>query len=210
MKRILLFGPPGCGKGTQADLIQKEFGYIKISTGDIIRQEIKNQSEIGKRVKSIIDAGELVSDEIIVELVKNRLNKDDIKNGYILDGFPRTIIQAERLSEINVDEEIVLFINVKQDELIKRLTSRLTCKKCGAIYNLNVNPPKKDGICDKCGGELYKRSDDNEETIKNRLTVYFDNTMPVINFYRAKGILKEVDGFGKISDVYNRIKGLLK
>ncbi len=210
MKRILLFGPPGCGKGTQADLIQKEFGFIKISTGDIIRQEIKNQSQIGKRVKSIIDAGELVSDDIIIELVKNRLNRGDIKNGYILDGFPRTIIQAERLSEIKVDEEIAVFINVEEDKLIRRLTSRLSCKKCGAVYNLNVNPPKKDGICDKCGGELYKRSDDNEETIKNRLKVYFDKTLPVINFYRAKGSLKEVDGFGDINDVYNRIKGLLE
>jgi len=210
MIRILLFGPPGSGKGTQADLIEKEFGYIKISTGDIIREEVKNKSEIGKKVKAIIDAGELVSDEIIIELVKNRLSKDDIKNGYILDGFPRTIIQAERLSEIKVDKEIAIYINVDEDKLISRLTSRLTCKKCGAIYNLNVNPPKKEGICDKCGGELYKRSDDNEETIKNRLKVYFDNTMPVINYYKIKGILNEVDGYGEINSVFNRIKGLLK
>ncbi len=210
MMRIILFGPPGCGKGTQADLIEKEFGYIKISTGDIIREEIKNKTKIGEKVKAIIDAGELVSDDIIIEMVKNRLKKGDIKKGYIMDGFPRTIIQAERLSEIYVDEEIAIFLNVEEEKIIDRLCNRLTCKKCGAIYNLKVNPPKEEGICDKCGGELYKRSDDNEETIKNRLKIYFESTMPVINYYKAKGILKEIDGFGDIEVVYERIRGLLK
>ena len=210
MNRVILFGAPGAGKGTQADFIEQNFGYKKISTGDLIRTEVRSGSEIGKIVKAIIDNGELVSDEIIIEMVKRRINQDDIKKGYIMDGFPRTLKQALELSNIKIEREIVIYLKVNEDSVVERLVSRLTCKKCEAIYNIKDKPPKNPEICDVCGGILERRMDDNEETIRNRIKVYNETTLPVIDFYREKGILYEVDASDSIDEVSLKIEGILK
>ena len=188
MKRIVLFGAPGCGKGTQADELEKKYGYKKISTGDLIRAEVAAASKIGLEVKALMEKGELVSDATIIELLKNRLTKNDIGDGYIMDGFPRTLEQGRALSSMEVDEEIAIYLNIaNEDVVVKRLLSRLTCSQCGAIFSRENNPPKKPGICDLCGGEIKQRADDNEETVRNRIQVYRAQTEPAINYYKDKG-----------------------
>jgi len=209
MTRIILFGAPGSGKGTMADLLRKDFGYVKISTGDLIRQEVARQTDTGRRAKAILERGDLVSDAIIIAMVKNRLSQDDTLRGqgYILDGFPRTLAQAEAVSQLAADSELAIFLEVSEAEVVDRLGSRLICSRCGAIYNQKSQPAlKESGDCRTCGGALHRRDDDNPQTVGQRLRVYLAETGPVIDYYRAKGNLMAVDGSGSVAAVYERLK----
>ncbi|MCD6547579.1 MAG: adenylate kinase [Nanoarchaeota archaeon] len=188
MVKIVMLGPPGAGKGTYATRLAPKLGIPTISTGELFRENIKNNTEIGKKAKEYIEKGELVPDEIVIEMLKQRLQKDDTKNGFILDGFPRTLEQAKALEEIS-DIDVVIYLDVPEEIIIKRLSARRQCKKCGAIYNLLYLKPKVDGICDKCGGELYQRDDDKPEAIKERLRVYEEKTAPLKEYYINKGKL---------------------
>jgi adenylate kinase len=190
MKMILL-GPPGAGKGTYASRLTAILGIPHISTGDIVRDEIKAQTELGNAIREYSDKGELVPDEIIIRLLAKRLRKPDCERGLILDGFPRTIKQAEALDKIS-KIDLVINLNVPDDIIIKRLSNRLTCKKCGTIYNKLTLKPKRDNICDECGGELYQREDDKPEVIQERLNVYRKKTEPLIEYYKKKNLLKDV------------------
>ncbi|MBS7653552.1 adenylate kinase [Candidatus Bathyarchaeota archaeon] len=189
--RIVILGPPGSGKGTYASRLTSLLRIPHISTGDMVREEIRAQTEIGKIIKDYSDKGKLVPDEIIVNLLIRRLNETDAKRGFILDGFPRTMSQAESLEEIS-GVDLVINLNVPDDVIIQRLSNRLVCKRCGAIYNRLTLKPKIDGICDICGGELYQREDDKPEVIQNRLNVYRRTTEPLIEYYRKKGLLRDV------------------
>lgn len=210
MVRIVLFGAPGSGKGTQGDLLEDKYDYKKISTGDLIRGEIKAGSEIGKKVTAITEKGELVSDDIIIEMVKNRVKQEDITVGYTMDGFPRTLDQAKALSKIPVEREIAIFLDVDEDAVVERLVSRLTCKSCGAIFNIKNKPPKKEGVCDECGGQLERRKDDNEETIRNRIAVYREQTEPAVNYYRENSTLFEVNASGTVAEIFAKIEEIVK
>ncbi|GBD97245.1 MAG TPA: adenylate kinase [Nitrospirae bacterium] len=211
--RLVLLGAPGAGKGTQAKKLVDKFGIPQISTGDILRKAVADGTPLGKEAKIIMDKGELVPDSVVIGLVKERLAQDDCKNGYILDGFPRNTAQAEELdkvlSEMNAPLDVALSVDVDKNDLMKRLTGRRTCRGCQQMYNIHFSPPQKEGVCDKCGGELYQRDDDKEETIKNRLDVYEKATAPLIDYYGKKGILKSVEGVGSIDDIFNRICTIL-
>jgi len=212
MKRLILFGAPGSGKGTMGDLIARDFGYAKISTGDILRAEIEQGSADGLRAKGIMDAGGLVPDDLVGELLRRRLLRGDLgesRGGYVMDGYPRTLVQAEALSAIACDSEKAIFIEVSETEAVERLLSRLTCSKCGAIYNLRNKPPREDGVCDLCRGEVGRRADDNEQSVRQRFRVYAERTLPVIEYYSRRGVLVRVDGNGAAAAVYTRIKGLV-
>ena len=189
--RIVLLGPPGSGKGTYASRLSPILNIPHISTGDMVREEIRAQTEIGKKIKEYSDKGELVPDEIIIDLLTKRLKKPDAEKGFILDGFPRTIKQAEALEKM-FKIDVVINLNVPDEIIIKRLSSRLICKQCGAVYNQLTLKPKVDGICDKCGGKLYQREDDKPEVIQERLNVYRKSTEPLIGHYRRKSILRDV------------------
>ena len=189
---FIFLGPPGAGKGTLAKEAAKFYNIPHISTGDIFRENIKNQTELGKKAKAIIDAGGLVSDEITIDLVKDRLSKDDTKNGYILDGFPRTIPQAEALEKFAKIDAAVNF-DIEDEAVVDRLGGRVCCKDCGQMYHVKTMPPKVAGKCDKCSGELYTRDDDKPESIQNRLVVYRNSTAPLIDFYRNKNLLVDID-----------------
>jgi adenylate kinase len=209
MKRLILFGAPGSGKGTMGDFIQRDFHYPKISTGDILRQAIQQDSAQGRQAKNFMDSGGLVPDELVIELVRLRLNRGDINGGYIMDGYPRTLAQAEALALINSSSEKAIFIEVTEAEAVERLLSRLTCSVCGAIYNMASKPPKSAGICDRCRGRVERRADDNEEAVRHRFRVYAERTMPVIEYYDRKKVLVRVDGAGKAALVYEKIRGLI-
>ncbi|MHA1820879.1 MAG: adenylate kinase family protein [Promethearchaeota archaeon] len=212
--KVILFGAPGAGKGTLAGHIKKVLpDIVHISTGDLFRDNVKNQTEIGKKAKEYMDAGKLVPDEIVVGMVKNRFDQDDVKkNGFLLDGFPRTVHQAEELLKIT-DIDFVLVINTPREELLKRILGRWSCPKCGAIYNI-YNPelaPKKEGICDKCGTPLVHRSDDTEETLNKRIDTYEEQSVPCIQFFKDNNItIKEVDGLTTASMTPDKIKELLE
>jgi len=205
--RLIFLGGPGSGKGTQAKKLVEKFGLVHISTGDLLRKAMKEGTELGKTAKKYVDAGDLVPDEVILGMIKEKLN--EIDEGFIFDGFPRTLEQAGGLegilSEMNMDIDKVVNLNVNDDLIVERLGARRMCKTCGFEYNLKTRPPKKEGICDLDGGELYQRSDDNEETIKNRLTLYHDKTQPIEDFYRKSGKLVDIDGSGSFDDVFNSI-----
>lgn len=207
---IILLGPPGGGKGTQARFITEKFGIPQISTGDMLRDAVTNKTDLGLKAKEYMDAGKLVPDDLVIKIVEERLKRDDCKDGFILDGFPRTLLQAEALDKIltrmSKKMDYVINIDVPAEDIVKRLTSRRICKKCGNIYNLLSNPPKIDGRCDICGGELYQRDDDKEETVRRRLTVYKEDTEPLIMYYKSKGVLKTIDGRKDIDDVKNLIE----
>lgn len=206
---LILLGAPGVGKGTQAQLIQRNYHIPQISTGDILRAEIQKESELGKKVQTIMKKGELVSDEIMLEIIKARLTEPDCAEGFILDGFPRTIKQAEALDklleEIAKTNLTAININVPEQEIIKRLSSRRVCVKCGKAYNLLLDPPPPDGKCVACGGEIIQREDDKEETVRKRLAVYKDKTAPLIAYYHQKGNLQEVNGMQTIDEVFRDI-----
>ncbi len=189
---FIFLGPPGAGKGTLAKQAAQVYGIPHISTGDIFRENIKNQTELGKKVDAIIKSGGLVSDDITCELVKDRLSKPDTKNGYILDGFPRTIPQAEALEKFAKIDAAVNF-DIADEAVVERLGGRVCCKECGQMFHVKFNPPKQSGKCDKCGGELYTRDDDKTESIQNRLVVYRKSTAPLIDFYKNKGNLVDID-----------------
>lgn len=210
---IILMGLPGAGKGTQASEIVKKFPIPHISTGDMFRKAIKDETDLGKEAKSYMDRGELVPDEVTVGIVKERISEDDAKKGFLLDGFPRTIDQAESLSQImsELDREIdaVINIEVPEEELMNRLTGRRICEKCGTTYHLVFNPPKVDGICDIDGGKLYQREDDNPETVSNRLSVNVKQSNPILEYYNNKGVLKNIDGSKDIDEVTNDVIDIL-
>ncbi len=212
---ILLMGPPGAGKGTQAAELVKEFAIPHISTGDMFRAAIKEGTALGREAKGYMDQGKLVPDSVTIGIVRERLAKDDCKKGFILDGFPRTVEQADALDGILKDLGLsltrVLNINVPAADLIERATGRRICKKCGATYHVKFNPPKKEGVCDACGGELFQRADDTAETMKNRLSVYEASTKPLIDYYEKAGVYTEVDGRQAIekvtADLISALKG---
>ncbi len=209
MLRAVLLGPPGAGKGTQAVRLVEKYNIPHISTGDIFRKNIKEGTELGKKAQEYMNAGALVPDELVVDLVKDRLQQDDCKNGFLLDGFPRTIFQAEKLDEFLAEMgqkmDIVINLKVEKDSLIKRLTGRRVCKDCGASYHIINIPPKKDGVCDTCGGELMQRKDDNIDTVENRINVYDDQTAPLIGYYKEAGSLVDFDGEQSLDEVFDAI-----
>ncbi len=212
--RIVLLGAPGSGKGTQGKKLAEQYGIPQISTGDLLRAAVAAETPLGKRARVAMDAGQLVSDDVVVGLIRERLNEADTANGFILDGFPRNIVQAEALdvmlNEIGKPLQAALHIDVDFDILMKRLTGRRTCESCGQMYNIDTSPPKAEGRCDKCGGRLVQRADDNEETISKRLKVYESQTMPLIAYYRDQGKLHTVKGVGDIDDIYTSIAAELE
>lgn len=211
---IVLMGLPGAGKGTQADKIVEKYDIPHISTGDMFRAAIKGGTELGLEAKSFMDKGALVPDEVTIGIVRERLSAADCAEGFLLDGFPRTVPQAEALESLLADLgkriEHVVNIQVEQDELVKRLTGRRICKVCGTAYHLIFNPPQVEGVCDKDGGELYQRADDNPETVTNRLEVNIQQTQPLLDFYESKGVLKNINGQQDIQKVFADIDALLK
>ena len=210
---ILLMGPPGAGKGTQAAKLVKEYGIPHISTGDMFRAAVKDGTELGKKAKACMDAGQLVPDEITIGIVRERLQKPDCANGFILDGFPRTVEQADALDgilkELSIHLTRAVDISVPSSALIERAVGRRVCKKCGAAYHIRFNPSKVDGVCDECGGETYQRADDSEETMKNRLSVYDAQTKPLISHYQKARLYSEIDGSQEMSKVFADITSCL-
>jgi adenylate kinase len=211
---VMLLGAPGAGKGTQAAKIIEAYGLPHISTGDILRKAVADQTSLGLEAKRYMDAGELVPDEVVIGLVKERLSQSDTDKGFILDGFPRTVVQADALGEVLVElgKELtaVVSIDVDRQALIERLTARRTCKACGAIFNVVAQPEIADGVCPVCGGELYQRDDDTVQTVTNRLNVYERSTAPLIDYYTEKGVLRHVDGNRDVSDVWTAVDAVLK
>ncbi len=211
--RVILLGPPGAGKGTQAKLISEKFSIPHISTGDIFRANIKEKTPLGIEAKRYIDNGQLVPDEVTIGIVKDRLTKDDCDNGFLLDGFPRTVAQAEALDEfllgINKDLDVALLIKVPEEFILERMTGRRVCTSCGASYHIRFNPPKIEGKCDICDNELIQRKDDTEATVKERLEVYSKQTYPLINYYKDNGIISEVNGTESIDEVFGNISNIL-
>ena len=212
--KIIMLGAPGAGKGTQAIKIAEKYNIPHVSTGDIFRANIKAQTELGMEAKKYMDQGQLVPDELTVRILLDRVAKDDCKNGYVLDGFPRTIPQAEVLDEavakLNDKIDYAINVDVPDENIINRMSGRRACLKCGATYHIQHVPPKKEGICDECGSELVQRADDKPETVKERLNVYHDQTQPLIEYYEKKGILKSVDGTQDMGDVFNAIVDILE
>ncbi len=211
--KIIMLGAPGAGKGTQAKMIADKYSVPHISTGDIFRANIKNGTELGKKAKEFMDKGQLVPDELTVEILLDRVAQDDCKNGYVLDGFPRTIPQADvldkELTKLGDKVDFAINVDVPDENIVKRMSGRRACLKCGATYHIEHIPPKKEGICDVCGSELVQRDDDKPETVQNRLSVYHEQTQPLIDYYTKKNILKTVDGTKDMQDVFNQIVGIL-
>ena len=206
LKRIVLLGPPGAGKGTQAKILAAQNGLVHLSTGDILRDEVARDTELGRKAKGYMNRGDLVPDQLIIDMIKGRLDGDD---GFILDGFPRTAPQAEALEKI-ATIDVAINIALSRGEVIRRLSSRRVCRECGKIYNLLYNSPKKEGVCDACGGELFQRDDDKRDVIENRYDVYMDATSPLINFYKERGLLKDVDGSRETEKVSEQIRVALR
>ncbi|MDX9831695.1 MAG: adenylate kinase [Anaerolineae bacterium] len=211
---VVLLGGPGAGKGTQAERLSQNLGIPQVSTGDLFREHLKKGTKLGLLARGYMDRGELVPDQVTVDMVRDRLSRPDAARGAILDGFPRTIAQAEALNgllaELDSQLSVVPYIQVPEDVLLERLAGRWTCKKCGAMYHQLFNPPQEAGVCDRCGGELYQRPDDTPETQKHRIEVYFEQTAPLIQYYREKGLLVEVDGRQGIEDIQADLLEIIK
>lgn len=207
--RIILLGPPGAGKGTQAKLLIERLGVPQISTGDMLRSAAKDGTPLGCEAKAFMDRGALVPDQVIVGLVRERLQAPDCGRGYVLDGFPRTVAQAEALEQtltgIGVGLDRVLCLEVPGEELVARIAGRRTCRDCGAMSHVRFSPTKRDGVCDACGGATYQRDDDREETVRRRLAVYAEQTAPLVRFYEGRGLLRRIGGTGGISDIFARM-----
>jgi adenylate kinase len=213
--RIVLVGPPGAGKGTQAAFLAKNLSIPHISTGDLFRANISQQTELGKLAKSYMDAGNLVPDEVTIAMAKDRMEQPDAENGFLLDGFPRNVSQAEALDELLETESMqldaVLDLEVPEDEVVKRIAGRRVCRNESAhVFHVTYKPPAKDGVCDVCGGELYQRDDDSEETVRKRLEVYHTQTEPIIDYYKAQGLVVTISALGKVEDVTTRAMEALK
>jgi adenylate kinase len=206
---LILLGPPGAGKGTQAKILIKKYDIPQISTGDMLRAAIKDQTPMGVKAKSFMDSGALVSDEVVVGIVEERLAKQDCAKGFILDGFPRTVVQADALGsmlkELGKSIDHVISIEVDKVELLERITGRRTCRNCGKGYHIRFDPPRTAGVCDECGGELYQREDDSEDTMRTRLDVYERQTAPLISYYDSKSLLRSVKGTGAIEEIQQRL-----
>jgi adenylate kinase len=209
MWKILLIGPPGAGKGTQAKKISDRYKIPHISTGDILRESIHKQTDLAVEAKTYIEAGQLVPDHLILELLYDRLRRDDCKQGYLLDGFPRNLNQAMEFNALLISRQeplpVAIFIDVEKEIVLERLASRRSCEKCGGAYNIKQASPKKRGICDKCGGNLYQRTDDREEVIEKRLDVYFEQTLPLIGYYDDLNLCRKIDGYGDIDQIFCHI-----
>ena len=207
--RLILLGPPGAGKGTQAKLLTGKFGAPQISTGDILRQAVADGTEMGRKAKSFMDRGALVPDEVVIGIIEERLRKPDCAGGYLLDGFPRTLRQAEALAQtltsLPASLDRVLSVEVPEEELVKRLAGRRVCRGCGQMYHIDANPVRQSGVCDTCGEALYQRDDDKEETVRHRLRVYREQTEPLIAYYGKLGLLARIDGRGTIEEISQRI-----
>ena len=210
--RTVLLGAPGSGKGTQGVVLSKKYGIPQVSTGDLLRAAVAAGSELGKKAKTAMDAGALVSDDIVIGLIRERISQDDAKNGYILDGFPRNIPQAEALdsmlSDLNQPLQGVVLLDVAFEELLQRLTGRRTCKDCGAIYNVHLSPSKVEDHCDACNGDLFQRADDNEATIGNRLNVYQEQTAPLVDYYTKQDKLHSIAGVGEVSGITAQVSAV--
>ncbi|MBC7360868.1 MAG: adenylate kinase [Candidatus Aminicenantes bacterium] len=208
--RVILLGPAGSGKGTQADLIQKNYGFPKISTGDLLRKAVQEGTELGKKVHQEMKAGKLVADDIVLELVKERISAPDCRTGYVLDGFPRNLNQALLLEKIeNHRLETVFEILITEEEILRRLSGRRVCLQCGAVYNINNNKPKVDGVCDICGSPLVIREDDKPEVIKERFRIYVETTKPLVEHYSRKKVLFQVDGQNSVEVIFKAIKSII-
>jgi adenylate kinase len=211
--RLVIFGPPGAGKGTQAKLLSERLGVPHIATGDMLREAVKAGTRLGGLAKKYMDEGRLVPDEVVIGMVEERLRHPDCSKGFILDGFPRTIEQAEaldrELEKLGLKLDAVLNLEVGDEEVVKRIALRRTCRSCGAVFHLIFNPPRREGVCDRCGGELYQRDDDREEVVRNRLKVYRQQTKPLLEFYRRRGLLRDVNGERSIEDVFKEILAAL-
>lgn len=210
---VILLGPPGAGKGTQAKMLVEEYQIPQISTGDILRAAVKEGSPLGKEAKACMDKGELVPDSVVIGIVEERIQQPDCAKGYMLDGFPRTVPQAEALDGMlqNLSSQIdhVVSIEVASEELVGRLTGRRTCRDCGVGFHVMFDPPEQEGVCDKCGGELYQRDDDNVETVTSRLEVYESQTLPLIDYYKAQEKIRPIDGVGDIKEIFGRVTQVL-
>ena len=206
---LIIIGPPGSGKGTQGKLIAERCRIPQISTGDILREAVRNGSALGLKAKASMAKGALVPDEVVIGIIEERLMRGDCGKGFLLDGFPRTVAQANALERMlgrrGLAIDHVISIEIEREELIRRLMGRRTCGRCGAMYHVLFNPPKKEGICDQCGGSLYQRDDDKEETIRSRLDVYSQQTGPVIHYYASKGLVRAINGIGPIDGIFDRI-----
>ncbi len=211
--RMILLGPPGSGKGTQAQKLIEHFKIPQVSTGDLFRAAVKNQTALGKKAKEYMDKGALVPDEVVIGMVEERMKQPDTKKGFILDGFPRTIPQAQSLDkmldQLKMKVDAVVEVEVPDAEVVRRISGRRTCQNCSAMYHVEFNKPKVAGKCDKCGGELYQRDDDQEDVIKSRLKVYHDQTAPLVEYYGKKGLVKNVAGQGSIDEIFHKIKQAL-
>jgi len=211
--RLVMFGAPGAGKGTQAKRLSERLGVPHISTGNMLRENIEQGTELGRAARSYMDRGELVPDDIINGMVRVRLEESDCEHGFILDGYPRTIPQAEALDrmlgEMGIELDAVFDLEVPDEEIVRRLSGRRVCRRCGASYHVVFNPPKQPGVCDVCGGELYQREDDTEEAVLNRIAVYKRKTKPLLEYYVRQGLLRTVDGTGSIDEIFGRLLGLL-
>lgn len=208
--KLIFLGPPGAGKGTIAKMIKNNYKILHISTGDLFRAAVKNETPLGLKVKDILNAGGLIPDELTIELVKDRLQQNDVAEGYILDGFPRTIPQAEALSEFTAINAVLNFKIEKEDVIIQRLTGRRTCKACGAIFHIQNNPPRTEGVCDNCGKELYTRADDEISAVTQRLEVYKKQTAPLIAYYENTGLLKDIDASQNPETTRQQVADILK
>ncbi len=211
--RMILLGPPGSGKGTQAQKLIEKFQVPQVSTGDLFRSAAKNQTALGKKAKEYMDRGALVPDQVVIGMVEERMKQPDCKKGFILDGFPRTIPQAQALDKmlagLGMNVDAVVEVDVPDQEVVRRISGRRTCRNCSAMYHIEFNKPKAAGKCDKCGSELYQRDDDKEEVIKSRLKVYHDQTAPLVEFYSKKNLVKKVDGIGSIDEIFGKVIGAL-